>query len=155
MNSSIPNLEQVEKQIDAAKRIQDKVKNEDFDWGLLLPQKEKSLHLGYLIAAITSYFVATGLIIFYNDDSGKAYKIIFSVGLMSVLWLACCAHLRFKKATVTSMASIIPAIIFFVSSGILTPEEAVDDIKGALGQDTSGAQSQDKVLQSKTNTYEP
>lgn len=149
MNSSTPNLEQVEKQIDAVKRIQDKVKNEDFDWGLLLPQKEKSLHLGYLIAAIISYFVATGLIIFYNDEAGKAYKIIFAIGLMSVLWLACCAHLRFKKATVTSMASILPAIIFFVSSGILTPEEAVDDIKGVLGQDTSGTQPQDNDPQTK------
>ena len=137
--ASIPNLENVEKQIDAVKRIQDKVQNDDFDWGLLLPEKDKMLHLGYLITSILCYFIATALIIIYNEEVGKVYKLIFSVGLMSVLWLACCAHLRFKKPTVTSMASIIPAIIFFVSSGLLTPEEAVNDIKSALGQETSDA----------------
>ncbi len=136
--ASFSNLENVEKQIDAVKRIQNKVKNDDFDWGLLLPERDKKLHLGYLIASILCYFITTSLIIIYNEEVGKVYKLIFSVGLMSVLWLACCSHLRFKKATVTSMASIIPAIIFFVSSGVLTPEEAVNDIKSALGQETLG-----------------
>ena len=149
MNSSMPNLEHVEKQIDAAKRIQDKVKNEDFDWSLLLPQQEKTLHLGYLIASIVCYFIATALIITFNDEVGKVYKLLFAFGLMSVLWLACCSHLRFKKPTVTSMASIIPAIIFFVSSGLTTPDEAVKDIKSVLGQESSEESNKSETQQKK------
>jgi hypothetical protein len=138
------NLEKVEKQIDTAIRIKDKVKNEDFDWGLLLPKSEPKLHLSYLVASILCYFISTVLMIFYNEENGKAYQIIFATGLMSLLWMASCIHLRIDKGSVTSMATIIPLIIFIVSSGLMTPKEAVDEIKDILSQETSATPSEIK-----------
>jgi hypothetical protein len=122
-------LKQFEESLNTVIRIENTVKSDNFDYSLLLPQKPKSVNLPYLIASIILYIVATLMMLLLFDHSDKVFKALFVFGSLSILWVSCCVHLRFKSYTVTGIVPTILLIIFLVSCNIVAPREAAKDMR--------------------------
>lgn len=137
--TSLKELKEIEEKVQMVGKINDQVKDTNFDWTLIFPEKskEKEFHLGWLISSIVAFLIVAGVMVFFIKKGEPAYTFTFVVGLMSCIWLACCAHLRFKKGTTTTIVSIGSIIVFSVSAGIYTPEKAVDELKSLVQKNES------------------
>ena len=144
MGSLKGKLKEFEEKVATVNRIKNQIKDDNFNWSLLLQNEEPKIHLSWLILSIIFYFFVSGGILFFTQKGTDTYTFLFVIGVMSCIWLACCAHLRFKKVTVTTFVSLGSAIVFFVSAGIFTPEQAATDIKKMLGGKTDAVNNFEK-----------
>jgi hypothetical protein len=137
--ASLKELKEIEEKVQLVSKINGQVKDTNFDWSLIFPEqsKEKEFHLGWLLLSIVTFLLVAGVMVFIIKKGEPAYTFTFAVGLMSCIWLACCAHLRFKKVTTTSIVSLGSIIVFSVSAGIYTPEKAVEEIKSLIQNNES------------------
>jgi hypothetical protein len=138
-------LNEIAKKLEAGNKIKDQIKDKDFDWELIFPKEEKRIHVAWLILSVISYFIITGMMVFYLSKGEKAYTYAFVIGAMICIWLASCTHLRFRKPLITTMVSLSSIILFGVSAGITSPEDALDEMKDVAKIE------QNAPAQSKTN----
>lgn len=129
--SSKRKITEIEETIDAVTRIKDKVKDSNFDWSLVFPNQKSKINLWWLIASIFIYIVICSFSI-YQGYGDRFQKLMFMVGLLSCLWLSSCVHLRFSSKTITSFTLLIAFIGFFVSAELISPKEAVTEIRTSI-----------------------
>ena len=137
--ASLQELKEIEEKVQLVCKINGQVNDANFDWSLIFPEKskEKEFHLGWLLLSIVTFLLVAGVMVFFIKKGEPAYTFTFVVGLMSCIWLACCAHLRFKKVTTTGIVSLGSIIVFSVSAGIYTPEKAIEEIKSIIQNNES------------------
>jgi hypothetical protein len=130
MTSTQKNLDEHLKKLETVKKIQkvrNEIKEDGFDFDLFEVEK---ISLGYLFSSIATYIVLTAVITFFLEKGDKSYTFIFVLGVLACVWMTGCTQLRFERKFITSTVLTFSIVLFSVSSGITSPQEAVKVLLG-------------------------
>ena len=80
---------------EAIQRIEGQVKDSNFDWSLLFPEK-KELHLGWLIGSIGIFILICIVAIYLNTKNQDLFLVVFGACLLCATWVGVCVHLAYQ-----------------------------------------------------------
>lgn len=134
--SDLP-LEQIAKLADDIRVITNFSENHNFDGSLLkaslTPSDSQEKRLLdwplYILLGSIVFVVAVLGVLKFVDLAQEMSEFLFIVGLLFCVSATMCAHLRFENITTTLIVAIGLFLILFIGAGVLTPMEAIENVK--------------------------
>lgn len=133
---SIPIVE-IQKLAADIRVINDFAENHNFDTSLISATVEPTgqgngaKDWSFIGAAVFAFllFVLLAALNFSEVVSSATLRFCFVVGLLCAVLATLCMHKRFDNKTMTIIAGIGLLAILLIGTGVLTPREAVDEIR--------------------------
>lgn len=130
-------LEKISKLADDIRIITNFAENHNFDASLLtVAVTPKKGNDGIIDWPLIGMFSFIGLVIgvlailkFSDSLSTASSNFLLLVGIIIAILASVCSHLRFKDKIITGLTVVGLVAVLFVGAGIITPKEAVTQIK--------------------------
>lgn len=141
MTDFAKNLKALGQASEAIQKIEGQVKDSNFDWSLLFPEK-KQLHLGWLIGSVITFILFCAVSIYLNTKNQSLFLAVFGACFLCAAWVGVCVHLRFESNTVSLGLAFFLVIITLISNRIITPEQGAMKIMTQISDSAKNEKKQ-------------